>query len=343
MADGLLTRDEFRAAVLARDNDKCVICGAPARDAHHILERRLWDDEGYYLDNGASVCTHCHIHAEQTLISCEDLRRACGIKKPHLPEHLYDEYEYDKWGNILVSGGGRIRGELFFDESVQIALDAGDVLRLFSPYVKHPRTNHLPWSHPDDDDRVIRDMSNLQTSNVVVTVKMDGEQTSMYRDRVHARSLDPVHGPDHSFVNIVQSRIGYQLPEGWRVCGENLHAEHSIHYRNLKSYFYVFSIWDEKNVCLTWDETVEWAELLDLITVPVLYRGPWNEEKIKACWQPTYDGDEMEGYVARVSGTIPFSLHRVSVAKYVRPSFNRMHGRQVFIPNEITSREVKKP
>jgi hypothetical protein len=34
----------------------------------------------------------------------------------------------------------------------------------------------------------------------------------------------------------------------------------------------VFSIWNEQNA-LSWDETVEWAELLGLFTVPVLWRG----------------------------------------------------------------------
>jgi hypothetical protein len=39
----LLTRDEFREGVFERDNHKCVICGATAQDAHHILERRIID------------------------------------------------------------------------------------------------------------------------------------------------------------------------------------------------------------------------------------------------------------------------------------------------------------
>jgi hypothetical protein len=31
----LLTRDEFREGVFKRDAHKCVICGEPAKDAHH--------------------------------------------------------------------------------------------------------------------------------------------------------------------------------------------------------------------------------------------------------------------------------------------------------------------
>ncbi len=44
----LLTRAAFRAAVFARDGGRCVICGAVAVDPHHILDRALWPDGGYY-------------------------------------------------------------------------------------------------------------------------------------------------------------------------------------------------------------------------------------------------------------------------------------------------------
>lgn len=37
----LLTRDEFRNGVFKRDDYKCCICNCPAKDAHHIIERRL--------------------------------------------------------------------------------------------------------------------------------------------------------------------------------------------------------------------------------------------------------------------------------------------------------------
>ena len=36
-----------RNAVFKRDANLCVICHAAASDAHHIMERRLFDDGGY--------------------------------------------------------------------------------------------------------------------------------------------------------------------------------------------------------------------------------------------------------------------------------------------------------
>lgn len=170
----LLTRDNFREGVFERDNNQCVICGAPAVDAHHILERRLFSDGGYYLANGASVCERCHIDAEKTVISVEDLRRAIGITKPVLPEHFYSDVIYDKWGNVCQSNGTRLKGELFFDESVQKIIK--DQLPFFVDYVKYPRTYHLPWSESlTDDDRYHPDVEFLNGKEVVITEKLDGE------------------------------------------------------------------------------------------------------------------------------------------------------------------------
>lgn len=91
---GVLSRDSFREKVFERDNNKCVICGRSDLpiDAHHIIERRLWDDGGYYIDNGATLCDDgkngCHYKAETTEISVETIRDACGIKTIILPENM---------------------------------------------------------------------------------------------------------------------------------------------------------------------------------------------------------------------------------------------------------------
>ena len=153
----LLTRDEFRNAVFERDQHLCVICKEPAQDAHHILERRLFPDGGYYLDNGASLCGKHHIEAEQTTLGCDTIREACGITEIVQPPHFYTDVEYDKWGNEIQKNGNRVKGELFNDISVQRALSG--VLSLFIDQVKYPRTYHLPWSPGmNRDDRMMSDV-----------------------------------------------------------------------------------------------------------------------------------------------------------------------------------------
>jgi len=323
----LLSRDEFREGVFARDGHKCVVCGAPAKDAHHILERRLFDDGGYYLENGASVCEQHHLAAEMTTLSCEELRERIGIKEPLLPPHLYSDQRYDKWGNPIQPNGSRLKGDLFFDESVQKILGQGGVLPLFTKYVKYPRTYHLPWSPGvKKDDRVMESLEGFRGQEVVVTVKMDGENTTMYDDYIHARSLSANPHPSRNWMKQFHSTIQHNIPPEWRVCVENLYAEHSIAYKNLESWCQLFSVWNDKNVCLSWDETIEWAQLLGITVVPVLYRGLWDEKTVKGLFKSEHGGDASEGYVVRVTDSFPYRDFKKLVGKYVRKDHVQTHG-----------------
>ena len=184
---------------------------------------------------------------------------------------------------------------------------------------KYPRTSHLPWSPGStSDDKMLSSVEHFVGRNVVVTCKMDGENTTIYNNGLHARSLDSAHHESQNWVRALQAQIGHNIPENWRVCGENLYAKHSISYTNLPSYFMVFSIWNEKNEALSWAETVEWAELFGLVTVPVLYQGIWDEAVIRNLYQPTFNGNDLEGYVVRVADSFPYEAFSRSLAKFVR-------------------------
>jgi hypothetical protein len=301
------------------------------------MERRLFDDGGYYLDNGATLCGPCHILAEETELEPEEIRRAAGITKVILPPHLYSDSEYDKWGNIILPNGQRLKGELFHDESVQKVLRRS--LGLFTNLVKYPRTYHLPFSESlTKDDRVLESTKNFEGKDIVVTVKMDGEQTTMYNNYIHARTTDMKRHPSRTWVQNLHSRIKFDIPDGWRICGENLYAKHSIHYNHLEeqygTYFLVFSIWNEKNICLSWKDTEFYAELLGLKTVPVLYQGYYHEKWIRDLLRTEYAGDEMEGYVVRLADSFTYGSFRNSVAKFVRANHLQTgqhwwHGQQM--------------
>lgn len=326
----LLTRDDFRNSVFTRDGHACVFCGKTAEqtpegklDAHHIIERRLFtapgEEGGYFLDNGATVCEHHHMLCETTEISTEEVRRACGIKKIVLPSTLYADHEYDKWGNVVLPNGNRLRGELFNDDSVQKVLRKGGVLDFFTHWVKYPRTHHLPWSPGiTDDDRIIESLDAFIGQRVIVTTKMDGENSSLYRDYFHARSIDGRNHPSRNYVKGMWSQFCGDIPEGWRICAENLYAKHSIAYNDLPSYLMGFSIWDDKNVCLSWDETIEWFELLGITSVPVLYDGIFDEAAIKALYNEDKDWDSVEGYVIRTADAFAYGDFRRCVGKFVR-------------------------
>ena len=355
----LLTRLGFTQSVHNRDGHACVVCGRspiysdPVKcsevDAHHIIDRALFEDGGYYLDNGVTVCSNrmdgtvsCHVLAEQTVISTSQLRDAAGIKNVILPDHLDADTTNDKWGNPILPNGNRMIGEMFFRENVQKALDAGKVLPLFVPQVKYPRTYHAPWSpNLENDDRMHEGMDFFTGKEVVVTIKKDGENTTMYSDFIHARSVsDMAPHESRTLIKALHGQVAHDIPKDWRVCGENMYAKHSIHYKNLKAYFYVFNIWNEVNVALSWDDTEMYAALLGFSTVPVLYRGIYDEEKIKAiALDGLHNGDEIEGYVIRVADEMPYHAFRYNTAKVVRKNHVRTSKhwlKELVVKNLIT-------
>lgn len=341
----LLSRDDFRNGVFLRDDYKCVICGERGIDAHHIIERRLWTDFGFYLDNGATLCSLHHIKAEETTLSCDEIRQACNIEKIILPEHLYDDYNYDKWGNIILPNETRLKGELFYDESVQKILKQGNVLNSFSKYVKYPRTYRLPWSVDTDknmkDDRLMKNDDCFKGKEVVVTIKMDGENTSFYNDYIHARSLDSNSHPTRNWIKGFWSQINYLIDDNMRICGENLYAKHSIEYDNLLSYFYGFSIWTD-NMCLSWKETEEYFTILNINPVEIIYKGIYNKNKIISIYEK-YKNKNCEGYVIRNANEFSYADFRYNVGKFVEQGFkqvvNNSHGH--WISKKIETNKLK--
>lgn len=324
----LLTRDTFRTEVFKRDRGQCVVCKQqPAVDAHHLIDRSLWGDSGgYYLNNGVSLCATHHYAAETTTLSCDELREAAGITEVVLPDHFYSDEKYDHWGNIILPSGMRIKGELFGEDRVQKVLKEANLFGVFLKYVKYPRTYHCAWSpNLQNDDRQHEDVSFFIGKEVVVTAKLDGENTSLYPDYIHARSTDSKHHESRSWVKALHGRIAQDIPEGFRICGENMYATHSIHYEDLEDYFYVFNIWDDKNIAIPWDDTILYAGVLGLKVVPVLCRFVWeSQDSARALIDESMERykkttkDDLEGYVIRVTGSIPYKDYRRSTAKVVR-------------------------
>ena len=185
-------------------------------------------------------------------------------------------------------------------------------------YKKYPRTPHLPWSPgASGDDVWVDTLGCFDGREVVVTEKMDGENTTMYRDHVHARSIDSRHHPSRSWVKGLHQQIAHLIPRGWRVCGENLYARHSIAYERLPSYFMAFSIWGDEDRALSWEQTVEWAALLGVELVPELWRGRWDEGALRALAEEL-DTEAHEGYVVRLAQSFGREDFPRSVAKWVR-------------------------
>lgn len=315
----LLSAQQFQSVVLSRDDHVCVFCDREATAAHHIIDMALFSDGGYYQDNGVSLCGEHLLQYQMTMILPAEMRMAAGIHSVVLPEHLYVDQPYDRWANPLLPNGSRLKGDLYFEDGVQELLLLGGFLEDFLDEVKYPRTHHMPWSRSiSNDDRVHKSMEKFKGKWVIVTRKMDGENCSMYYDYIHARSLDSQHHPSRDWVKAFWGNyVRYQIPEGWRICGEDLYALHSIKYNDLPSYFMGFSMWDERNNCLSWDDTLEWFELLGIKPVEVVWEGIYDEEIIrKLCDE--LDVSVCEGLVLRVADSFSYAEFKNSVAKFVR-------------------------
>ena len=149
--------------------------------------------------------------------------------------------------------------------------------------VHYPRTPHLPWSPgASSDDVRAGDLSGLAGREVVVTEKLDGENTTLYADGLHARSLDSAHHPSRAWVKGLQGRIGAAIPPGWRVCGENLYARHSLRVPGPGELVLRVLGLGRGDRCLDWDRRCGSARRLGVPVPPVLWRGMFDERALRA-------------------------------------------------------------
>lgn len=332
-SEPLLTRDQFRERALTRSGGRCVLCGAPATEVHHIIERRLFTDpgeEGGYFDaNAGPVCNDDHRRCEMTLVTPEQVRSAAGITRVVVPGSLYDDgieagFAMTKWGDAVLADGRRSPGPLFWDESVQKILREGGVLGLYTTRIRYPRTYHVPFSPGrTKDDRVLDEAtfrSAFTDKRVIVSLKLDGEASSGYPDGYfHARSPEGAPHPSQSRIRAWVAAHAYEIPAGWRLCLENLQAVHSIAYTALPAHFVLLSIWDAHNICIPYDDTLEWAQLLGVPMPPVLYDGLFDEAVLRGLWRERdARGDLMEGWVMRTAEPFFYKDFKYHVAKFVR-------------------------
>jgi hypothetical protein len=191
---------------------------------------------------------------------------------------------------------------------------------------KYGRTYHLPYSPGStNDDRISDNVESLLCTEIVNTEKLDGENCGMTDEGVYARS----HA---TFTTSAWSRevrqlhklsVEDELGEGVFLFGENMEGIHSIEYTNLTSYFYIFGIRDN-DIWIPWEKVEEYSYLLDIPTVPVLFKGVVNSAKElqqiveDLVSKPSELGGQREGIVVRNAGEFDNSDFAENVMKWVR-------------------------
>lgn len=188
--------------------------------------------------------------------------------------------------------------------------------------MKYPRTQHLPWSVGGTADDVrLTDTSFFEGKTLVYTEKLDGENTILTSDSIHARSESGYGKPWQTWMKAYWATKRADIPVGMEICGECLYAIHSIEYIGLTDYFYVFNIIQD-GVVLSWNDVKEWAALLWFQMVPEIKIGKLEELPIPESQFKVIDLDgkscSSEGYVVRNVEPFALSSWRENIAKVVR-------------------------
>jgi len=191
---------------------------------------------------------------------------------------------------------------------------------------KYNRTYHLNWSPGStSDDKISNSVNSLLGKQIVITEKLDGENTGMTDDGVYARSHAAFTiSPWSREVRLLHKLVVEdELGDGVYLFGENMEGIHSIEYTNLTSYFYIFGMRDN-NVWVPWEKVEEYSYLLDIPTVPVLFKGVVNTQKElkdlteKLASQPSELGGIREGIVVRNADHFHNDDFAENVMKWVR-------------------------
>lgn len=182
---------------------------------------------------------------------------------------------------------------------------------------KYGRTYHLPISPgATSDDKVMLGLDGLMTDDLVVTEKMDGENTTIHRGGSHARSPDSRYHPSRDWLKGFAARISPQLAEDERIVGENVYARHSVGYDELPSYFLGFG-WIVGDEIQSWDATLSRFGELGIAAVPTLFRGPYRPGLFEG-FAGSLDRTKQEGFVARIATAFPEADMPLLMGKYVR-------------------------
>lgn len=302
----LLTRNAFRDLVMNRNNGLCQVpqCRNKAVDAHHIIERALWTDfkefGGYFADNGCALCEEHHKAAEANIISPEACRYFIKAKTRLLPRQLDPTKSYNKWGEEISS-------------PTRQGLD-----------IKYPSTPYLDISETQGNPTLTTE--SLLNCPLVVSVKMDGANVKLTRDKVASRNGD--HANQQQFAHLKSLHAGFKhlIPPTIVIFAEWLKYKHSIHYTGdnaLSSPLMIFGAYDtDRQLFLGLPDLIELGTILGMTLVPILgvvtYNKPWELVVELTTFAQTAIGAGHEGIVVRPVYPIHYGQFDQLIGKYVR-------------------------
>lgn len=187
------------------------------------------------------------------------------------------------------------------------------------PSRKYCRTLHAPISLGTSSDDRFMPRGYLRAfaeapEGLIISEKLDGQNNCLNQYGVFARShTSPSQHPWDRPLWQRWQLIKKDL-KNLEIFGENMFGIHSIAYRKLESYFYVFAV-REGDYWLSWEEVKFYAALLDFPTVPEIpisrplraffdgqnteeqILAQWLEENLEMPWQKSVEtGGKLAGY-----------------------------------------------
>ena len=83
---------------------------------------------------------------------------------------------------------------------------------------KYGRTFHLPISlGATSDDKIMSSLEGLKVDDLVITEKMDGENTTIHSKGTHARSPDSRYHPSRDWLKAFAAGVSPQLADNERL------------------------------------------------------------------------------------------------------------------------------
>ena len=190
--------------------------------------------------------------------------------------------------------------------------------------MRYPRTPYLPWSPGGESGRLVIDPQDLANRKIVVTEKLDGQNTLLLNGKARTRSL---HGQSAPWLAMVRKHHAWKTLEFPDVefYGEDLYGVHAVEYWPVREEetFRLFAV-RENGVWLSWDEVTRWGEKLEVRTVPLDLRSVLSESELREYTTlrttgPSALGPEREGCVVRLADSFTDAYFARSIAKSVRP------------------------
>ena len=190
---------------------------------------------------------------------------------------------------------------------------------------KYNRSLHVPGSPgTTSDDRIAESVDTLLNQYVIISEKLDGSNTGLTKPGVYGRSHAAfTTNPWDVKVRELHSLLKHSIDEDLYLFGEGMEAIHSIEYENLTSVFYLFGA-RYHNIWSSWDDVELYAGILNIPTVPVLFRGIFqtkeelNKKILELVEEPSALGGQREGIVIRLAREFTDDEFSTSLMKWVR-------------------------